>query len=110
MLYFLPRGHEASGHFIFMGRDKVENEDLIKYGLPEDVWCAARVTASLRRAAAHRRAPAAARRFHVDKLSSAHVYMRVQRGETMADLSKEARARRDTPGRPPCCPAAQLRC
>ena len=48
MLYFLPRGHETSGHFIFMGRDKVENEDLIKYGLPEDVWCAARLTASPR--------------------------------------------------------------
>lgn len=24
--------------FIYMGRDKYENEDLIKYGLPEDVW------------------------------------------------------------------------
>jgi len=33
------------------------------------------------------------RRFHVDKLSSAHVYMRVQRGQTLADLSKEARGR-----------------
>ena len=38
VLYFLPRGHEESGHFIFMGRDKVENEDLIKYGLTEDIW------------------------------------------------------------------------
>jgi hypothetical protein len=34
---------------------------------------------------------AALQRFHVDKLSSAHVYMRVQRGQTLADLSKEAR-------------------
>ena len=59
-------------------------------------------------AAAHRRAPAAARRFHVDKLSSAHVYMRVQRGETMADLSKEARARSDSPRDDR--PAALLRC
>ena len=41
-------------------------------------------------AAAHR----APRRFHVDKLSSAHVYMRVQRGQTLADLSKEARTQR----------------
>ena len=23
---------------LFMGRDKYENEDLIKYGWPEDVW------------------------------------------------------------------------
>ncbi|TFY79178.1 hypothetical protein EWM64_g4832 [Hericium alpestre] len=36
-----------------MGRDKVENEDLIKYAWPQDVW------------------------FHVDKLSSAHVYIRL---------------------------------
>jgi NFACT protein RNA binding domain len=39
-----------------MGRDKVENEDLIKYGDDEDVW------------------------FHVDKLSSAHVYLRLPIG------------------------------
>jgi hypothetical protein len=39
VLYFLPRGHETSGHVIYMGRDKVENEDLIAYGWPEDVWC-----------------------------------------------------------------------
>jgi hypothetical protein len=38
---------------IYMGRDKVENEDLIKYAWPQDVW------------------------FHVDKLSSAHVYLRM---------------------------------
>ena len=37
---------------LFMGRDKYENEDLIRWGWPEDVW------------------------FHVDKLSSAHVYLR----------------------------------
>lgn len=38
---------------LYMGKDKFENEDLISYGLPEDVW------------------------FHVDKLSSAHVYIRL---------------------------------
>ncbi|KAI0042598.1 DUF814-domain-containing protein [Auriscalpium vulgare] len=38
---------------LYMGRDKVENEDLIKYAWPQDVW------------------------FHVDKLSSAHVYLRM---------------------------------
>ncbi|VDB91761.1 unnamed protein product [Peniophora sp. CBMAI 1063] len=38
---------------IYMGKDKVENEDLIKYAWPQDVW------------------------FHVDKLSSAHVYLRL---------------------------------
>lgn len=35
-----------------MGKDKFENEDMIAYGWPEDVW------------------------FHVDKFSSAHVYLR----------------------------------
>lgn len=39
---------------IFMGAEKHENEDLIKWGWPEDVW------------------------FHVDKVSSAHVYLRLQ--------------------------------
>ncbi|OAD76606.1 hypothetical protein PHYBLDRAFT_109153 [Phycomyces blakesleeanus NRRL 1555(-)] len=48
---------------IYMGRDKFENEDLIKYGFPEDVWY-----------------------FHVDKLSSAHVYVRLQPGQTWLDI------------------------
>ncbi|EIW81558.1 cytoplasmic protein [Coniophora puteana RWD-64-598 SS2] len=43
---------------IYMGKDKVENEDLIKYAWPQDVW------------------------FHVDKLSSAHVYLRMPDGMT----------------------------
>ncbi|EER14792.1 Coiled-coil domain-containing protein, putative [Perkinsus marinus ATCC 50983] len=37
---------------VYMGRDKYENEELLKYGWPEDVW------------------------FHVDDHSSAHVYLR----------------------------------
>ncbi|TFK48790.1 cytoplasmic protein [Heliocybe sulcata] len=41
---------------LYMGRDKVENEELIKYAWPQDVW------------------------FHVDKLSSAHVYLRMPEG------------------------------
>ncbi|KAG8964036.1 Coiled-coil domain-containing protein 25 [Tulasnella sp. 425] len=39
-----------------MGKDKVENEDLIKYGTTADIW------------------------FHVDKLSSAHVYLKLPPG------------------------------
>lgn len=42
---------------IYMGKDKVENEELLRYGLPSDVW------------------------FHVDKLSSAHVYLRQPDGQ-----------------------------
>jgi hypothetical protein len=40
-----------------MGKDKYENEELIKYGWDEDIW------------------------FHVDDLSSAHVYLRLKDGE-----------------------------
>ena len=50
---------------IYMGRDKEENEHLIRWGWPEDVW------------------------FHVDKLSSAHVYLRLQPGQTINDISEE---------------------
>ena len=43
---------------IFMGFDKHENEELIRWGFEEDVW------------------------FHVDKVSSAHVYLRMNEGST----------------------------
>jgi hypothetical protein len=48
-----------------MGKDKYENEALIKYGLPEDVW------------------------FHVDDLSSAHVYLRMKPGMAMDDVNED---------------------
>ncbi|KZT59373.1 cytoplasmic protein [Calocera cornea HHB12733] len=47
---------------IYMGKDKVENEDLIKYGTERDVW------------------------FHVDKLSSAHVYLRLPEGMVWEEI------------------------
>lgn len=50
---------------IYMGKDKFENEDLIKYGWNEDVW------------------------FHVDDLSSAHVYCRLKDGQTLATMPAE---------------------
>ncbi|KAI8375441.1 hypothetical protein BD560DRAFT_453800 [Blakeslea trispora] len=48
---------------IYMGKDKFENDDLIRYGFPED--------------------------FHVDKMSSAHVYVRLQPGQTWLDIPAE---------------------
>lgn len=48
---------------LFMGVDKFENEELIKWGWPEDVW------------------------FHVDKVSSAHVYLRLPPNQTLDDIS-----------------------
>lgn len=42
------------GNVVYMGKDKYENEDLIKYAWKEDIW------------------------FHVDDFSSAHVYVRLK--------------------------------
>jgi predicted ribosome quality control (RQC) complex YloA/Tae2 family protein len=64
VFYYTPIDAETTGHVIYVGKDKVENEDLIKYGLEHDVW------------------------FHVDKLSSAHVYLRLRCGETLDDITE----------------------
>lgn len=53
------------GYVMYMGKDKYENEDLIKYGLPEDLW------------------------FHVDDMSSAHVYLRLKKDQKLEDVSNE---------------------
>ncbi|PKY00956.1 coiled-coil domain-containing protein 25 [Aspergillus campestris IBT 28561] len=59
--YFTSKVVEPSA-FIYVGKDKFENEDLIKHGLEKDVW------------------------FHVDNLSSAHVYLRMREGETWDNI------------------------
>ncbi|KAJ3120735.1 Coiled-coil domain-containing protein 25 [Nowakowskiella sp. JEL0407] len=56
VLYFQSNADETPV-LLYMGKDKFENEDLIKHGWDNDVW------------------------FHVDKLSSAHVYLRLPDGE-----------------------------
>ena len=61
VFYFVAK----DGTLMYMGKDKFENEDLIKYGWPEDVW------------------------FHVDNLSSAHVYVRLAPGKTMDDIPED---------------------
>ena len=40
VLYFSPTAHKEGSDdwMIYMGKDKFENEELIRYGLPEDVW------------------------------------------------------------------------
>ncbi|CAG9983936.1 unnamed protein product [Clonostachys byssicola] len=63
--YFTSNVVEPSG-FIYVGKDKFENEDLIKYGWEEDVWY-----------------------FHVDKLSSAHIYLRMRDGQEWDKLPQE---------------------
>jgi hypothetical protein len=49
-----------------MGKDKYENEELLKYGFPEDIW------------------------FHVDELSSAHVYLRRPYGQSIEEINPDA--------------------
>jgi len=65
MVYYFKARLKVGDYVIYMGLDKHENEDLIKYGLPEDIW------------------------FHVDKLSSAHVYLRMHRFQTMDMITPE---------------------
>ncbi|XP_053434558.1 coiled-coil domain-containing protein 25 isoform X1 [Nycticebus coucang] len=65
VFYFTSSSVNSSAYTVYMGKDKYENEDLIKYGWPEDIW------------------------FHVDKLSSAHVYLRLHKGESIEDIPKE---------------------
>ncbi|XP_072045611.1 coiled-coil domain-containing protein 25-like [Amphiura filiformis] len=62
VFYFTSAVVPGTPYKIYMGEDKHENEDLIKYGFPEDIW------------------------FHVDKLSSAHVYLRLPKGSTIDDI------------------------
>ncbi|CAG8978192.1 hypothetical protein HYALB_00011427 [Hymenoscyphus albidus] len=65
MVYYFTSNVVTPSAFIYVGKDKVENEDLIKYGLEEDVW------------------------FHVDKLSSAHIYLRMNEGETWENIPQD---------------------
>ena len=67
VFYFHPRGYNSDSegtqdYLIYVGKDKHENEGLIKYGLPCDVW------------------------FHVDGLSSAHVYLRLPEGGSIEEI------------------------
>lgn len=61
MVFFFT---SSEGFVIYMGVDKYENENLIKYGLPEDIW------------------------FHVDDMSSAHVYLRLNKNQRLEDVSE----------------------
>jgi hypothetical protein len=42
VFYFSTDAHKdgEDAWLIYMGKDKFENEDLIKHGWPVDVWCA----------------------------------------------------------------------
>lgn len=54
----------VTGYVVYMGKDKFENEGLIQWGWKSDLW------------------------FHVDNLSSAHVYLRVPLEQAMCGCEK----------------------
>lgn len=62
MVFFFTTDVVSPPMTIYMGADKHENEELLRYAFAEDIW------------------------FHVDKLSSAHVYLRPPRGTTIDDI------------------------
>jgi predicted ribosome quality control (RQC) complex YloA/Tae2 family protein len=74
MVFYFDSKYQGSTIIIYVGKDKHENEELIKHGLDSDVW------------------------FHVDKLSSyhrfhindsAHVYLRLPEDMTWDTIPEE---------------------
>ncbi|KAK6844608.1 hypothetical protein PG995_014718 [Apiospora arundinis] len=61
MVYYFTSAAVTPSAYVYVGKDKFENEELIKHGWEEDVCNS---------------------RFHADKLSSAHIYLRLREGET----------------------------
>ncbi|RKO97437.1 hypothetical protein CXG81DRAFT_29585 [Caulochytrium protostelioides] len=62
MVYFFTSTSVDPPAEIYVGKDKYENDEILKYGSDRDVW------------------------FHVDKLSSAHVYYRLRADEKWDEL------------------------
>ena len=62
MVYYFISNVVEPSYTLYMGEEKYENEELIKFSWPEDIW------------------------FHVSKLSSAHVYIRLKKGQTIDDI------------------------
>eukprot|EP01130_Rhizamoeba_saxonica_P016485 TRINITY_DN7630_c0_g1_i1.p1 TRINITY_DN7630_c0_g1~~TRINITY_DN7630_c0_g1_i1.p1 ORF type:complete len:211 (-),score=45.49 TRINITY_DN7630_c0_g1_i1:23-655(-) len=61
--YFVSR--DPWNYVIYMGKNELENDRLVEYGWPDDIW------------------------FHVDDLPSAHVYLRLPKGQTIDDCPPE---------------------
>ncbi|KAM0702485.1 hypothetical protein Q7P35_009913 [Cladosporium inversicolor] len=64
MVYYFTSNIVKPSAYIYVGKDK-RDEDLIAHGWPEDVW------------------------FHVDNLSSAHIYLRMRDNETWDAIPEE---------------------
>ncbi|CAK7209352.1 Coiled-coil domain-containing protein 25 [Sporothrix bragantina] len=63
MVYYFTSTVVDPPAYIYVGKDKFENEDLIKFGWEED--------------------------FHVDKLSSAHIYLRLPEGDSWDNIPED---------------------
>ncbi|KAI0809381.1 coiled-coil domain-containing protein 25 [Xylaria sp. FL0064] len=64
MVYYFTSNVVTPPASIYVGKDKFENEELIKHGWEEDGM------------------------FHVDKLSSAHIYLRLAEGESWESITE----------------------
>lgn len=65
MVFYYTSTAVSPSAFVYVGKDKFENEELIKFGWEEDVW------------------------FHVDKLSSAHIYLRLREGDDWENIPED---------------------
>ncbi|KAI0556234.1 coiled-coil domain-containing protein 25 [Xylaria curta] len=65
MVYYFTSNVVTPSASIYVGKDKFENEELIKHGWEDDVW------------------------FHVDKLSSAHIYLRLAEGDSWEAIPQD---------------------
>jgi hypothetical protein len=99
VFYFQPRGFDPStkDYLIYMGKDKYENEELLRHAIPLDVWYEAFPDITISRLLVVRRLFLCSswmlivlHRFHVDDLSSAHVYLRLPPGKTYQEIPSEA--------------------
>ncbi|EPE08757.1 coiled-coil domain-containing protein 25 [Ophiostoma piceae UAMH 11346] len=63
MVFYFTSTAVSPSAFVYVGKDKFENEDLIKFGWEED--------------------------FHVDKLSSAHIYLRLREGDDWENIPED---------------------
>ena len=76
MFYFSSTACDPPA-IIYMGRDKYENEELLKHAFSEDIWYSFLIHCFIKS------------RFHVDSLSSAHVYLRVQPGWALDNIPSD---------------------
>ncbi|TGJ86819.1 hypothetical protein E0Z10_g1970 [Xylaria hypoxylon] len=63
MVYYFTSNVVSPSAYVYVGKDKFENEELIRHGWEED--------------------------FHVDKLSSAHIYLRLREGDSWDSIPED---------------------